>query len=559
MTTGQIAYTIPGTYSFVCPIGITSVSVLCIGGGGQGGNSSALDSPGGGGGGLGYKNNIPVTAGQYYTVVVGEGGAVLKQRGENGVDGLDSYFISEDTVVGFGGKGGQTGGNAGAGGTYFGDGGGNGGAGGAANSLQGGGGGAGGYSGNGGDGLSSASGSSGAGSGGAGGGGYKAGGGGVGLLGEGSSGASASSGTIGNAGSGGINATVPTISFPYVNFSGVATNYTYTSPLFLVGGAYGGGGCSAWANGGGSGGAVRIIWGEGREFPSTNTGDVGIGTTSHRLYITISDGEASQHPIYESNFKEAFPSVDADNLDKDEYCLFQRVKRTYLTAYEKNQVNSYRNSEPITILTLNNTVNTVECPPFAVIKGETSGATGYVIPNLINDGNIDQSTISDVIQLQKTVGTFSVPEQISFNGSGDPERRITNIGIGTTTLVNFNIGAPGVIEPYGDNFYYDVWTHDIMTDSEKTTKQNQIKSEWNTRVGTSLSSWIFDDVSCSYKTPTLPPTPAKIGIQTNIAVYDKVTNEYLGVGTADAYVPLPQYRWDEAVYQADNTKGWVTD
>ena len=59
MTTGQIAYTIPGTYSFVCPIGITSVSVLCIGGGGQGGNSSALDSPGGGGGGLGYKNNIP--------------------------------------------------------------------------------------------------------------------------------------------------------------------------------------------------------------------------------------------------------------------------------------------------------------------------------------------------------------------------------------------------------------------------------------------------------------------------------------------------------------------
>ncbi len=72
MTTGQIAYTIPGTYSFVCPIGITSVSVLCIGGGGQGGNSSALDSSRGGGGGLGYKNNIPVTAGQYYTVVVGE-------------------------------------------------------------------------------------------------------------------------------------------------------------------------------------------------------------------------------------------------------------------------------------------------------------------------------------------------------------------------------------------------------------------------------------------------------------------------------------------------------
>ena len=57
--------------------------------------------------------------------------------------------------------------------------------------------------------------------------------------------------------------------------------------------------------------------------------------------------------------------------------------------------------------------------------------------------------------------------------------------------------------------------------------------------------------------PKSPPTSAKIGIQTNIAVYDKVTNEYLGVGTADAYVPLPQYRWDEAAYQADNTQGWV--
>ena len=97
-----------------------------------------------------------------------------------------------------------------------------------------------------------------------------------------------------------------------------------------------------------------------------------------------------------------------------------------------------------------------------------------------------------------------------------------------------------------------------MTDSEKTAKQNQVKSEWNTRVGTSLSSWIFEDVSCLYKPPTTPPSPAKIGIQTNIAVYDK-DNQYLGVGTADAYVPFPQYRWDEAAYQADNTKGWVAD
>ena len=555
MTTGQIAYTIPGTYSFVCPIGITSVSVVCIGGGGQGGNSTGLDSPGGGGGGLGYKNNIPVTAGQYYTVVVGESESAFKVLSDNGVDGSDSYFISKTTVAGFGGKGGQTGGNAGVGGTYFGDGGGNGGAGGAANSLQGGGGGAGGYSGNGGDGLSSASGSSGAGTGGAGGGGYKAGGGGVGLLGEGSSGASASSGTIGNAGSGGISATISTASFPYVNFSGVATNYTYSNP-FTYGGAYGGGGCSAWANGNGGSGAVRIIWGEGREFPSTNTGDVGIGTTSNTLFITISDGEALQHPIYESNFKEAFPSVDAENLNPDQYSIFQRVNPTCSTPYEKNKVVGYATSEPITILTLNDTVTIVECPPYTMIRGATSGAVGYIVPKISIDTNIDDPNlyISDKLQLQKCSGSFIISEQIGFHAkregfehAGVPERRITNIGVGVTS-----------IDLTGNyRFYYDVWTHDIMTDSEKTTKENQYKTEWNTRVGTSLSSWIFEQTGCSYVPPTLPPTSAKIGIQTNINLYDKVTGEYLGIGTADAYIPMPQYCWDEAAYQADNTQGWV--
>ena len=52
--TGQLTYTIPGTYSFVCPPDVTSVSVVCIGGGGQSGNSRGSDSNGGGGGGLVY-------------------------------------------------------------------------------------------------------------------------------------------------------------------------------------------------------------------------------------------------------------------------------------------------------------------------------------------------------------------------------------------------------------------------------------------------------------------------------------------------------------------------
>ena len=43
-----------------------------------------------------------------------------------------------------------------------------------------------------------------------------------------------------------------------------------------TGGEYGGGGGGGTDNraGNGSGGAVRIIWGAGRSFPYTNTGDV---------------------------------------------------------------------------------------------------------------------------------------------------------------------------------------------------------------------------------------------------------------------------------------------
>ena len=172
-TTGESVYTTTGTYSWVCPAGITSVSVVCIGT-----TDTWNDGPisyGKGGGGLGYKNGISVTPGSSYTVVVGD------KDGDT-----DSYFISKATVKGGGG-------NSGTGGNYVGDGGGNGGNGGG---YYGGGGGAGGYSGNGGAGGPQTAGGS-AGSGGGGGGGaglgtasgFAGGGGGVGLYGEGTSGA----------------------------------------------------------------------------------------------------------------------------------------------------------------------------------------------------------------------------------------------------------------------------------------------------------------------------------------------------------------------------------
>lgn len=202
----QVAYTTPGTYSWVAPANLSpaTVSVVCVGGGGAGYGNTSTSGAGaaGGGGGLGYKNNISVTSGNSYTVVVGSGGAATLNSVQNGTD---SYFINTGTVKGGGGAGGSGyGGGAagGSGGSYTGDGGGNGGNGGAGvgggpNYWPAGGGGAGGYSGNGTAGVnggdytsSSSSASGGAASGG--GTGYGlyggGGGGGVGLLGSGSSG-----------------------------------------------------------------------------------------------------------------------------------------------------------------------------------------------------------------------------------------------------------------------------------------------------------------------------------------------------------------------------------
>jgi len=232
---GQQAYTSAGSYSWVAPAGVTSVSVVAVGGG---------SSTGGGGGGLGYKNGYTVAAASSYTVSVGSAGN-------------DSYFVSVSDAKGGGGQAGGTGG------TYAGTGGGNGGEGTYTfgGSYMGGGGGAGGYSGTGGRG-GGATGDATAGSGGGGGGAYRVtytpgaagnAGGGVGILGSGSSGAAGGFG-----GSGGANGT------------------TGSGGYGGVGGAYGGGGGTGDSSGGlGGKGAVRIIWpGTTRYFPSTNTADV---------------------------------------------------------------------------------------------------------------------------------------------------------------------------------------------------------------------------------------------------------------------------------------------
>jgi hypothetical protein len=53
-------YDICGTYTWICPPGVTSVSVICIGAGGHGGGPSTTGS-GGSGGGYAYISNYTVT------------------------------------------------------------------------------------------------------------------------------------------------------------------------------------------------------------------------------------------------------------------------------------------------------------------------------------------------------------------------------------------------------------------------------------------------------------------------------------------------------------------
>lgn len=276
----QAVYHQGGTYSFVAPViaAGTNVHVVCVGAGGGG------DTSGGGGGGLAWKNNIGVSNGSSYTVQVGAVGATGGGPTRNGGP---SYFVSTGEVHAYGGYG-AVGTSSGSGRGYAaGHGGGTGGNGSPGPQWGGGGGGAAGYSGNGGN-AGNLTGSSGSGGGGGGGGSHSpsdsndsfrkgGGGGGVGLYGQGPNGLGAQNpnGYGGRGGSGGS----------YVNLSGA-----YGIPIYQSGGRYGnpgsthiggpggtfgGGGGGANSTGwGGSGayGGVRIIWGPGRGFPSTNAG-----------------------------------------------------------------------------------------------------------------------------------------------------------------------------------------------------------------------------------------------------------------------------------------------
>ena len=292
---GESVYTTPGTYTWTCPPGVTSVYVVCIGGGASGDGysestnycpytygcvtQSSYSQNGGGGGGLAWKT-VSVSPGTTYTVQVGSGGVYAGDTGS--VGGGLSWFGYDGLVTGYGGNGRY-------GGIYTGDGGGSGGLGGIqpytngrsdtggtpVTSFSGGGGGAGGYSGPGGKGMCDiyfdtsskygpyddsdfgpshpAYGVSGGSGGGGGGGGYSTRGGGVGVYGEGDSGGAGSAslkyggrtGTQYYSWPGGLN-------WAYAGGDGSGGTYGYGG-YGSIGGMYG-----AAQNGGD--GAVRISW-----------------------------------------------------------------------------------------------------------------------------------------------------------------------------------------------------------------------------------------------------------------------------------------------------------
>ena len=288
---GQIDFLTPGaTVEFEVPAGVTMLHAVLVGGGGggssagrQSSNSYGVGRPGAGGG-LRWINNIPVTPGEILLITTaagGIGGQYPTPTTGDGFDGGRSSIVRKSTMEELVWAGGGVGGaqatrNGGTGSirSVVGDspimfiGGGDGGQAGApsrATGSTGGGGGAGGYAGDGGRGYST---NHTAGAGGGGGGGYSnASGGGVGILGQGANGVAGiynKNNGLGGPGSGGS----------YGTLSGTSVGGR--------GGAYGGGATpstnyqsySALKGGQGGHGAVRIIWGNGRAYPSTKTGNL---------------------------------------------------------------------------------------------------------------------------------------------------------------------------------------------------------------------------------------------------------------------------------------------
>lgn len=55
------------------------------------------------------------------------------------------------------------------------------------------------------------------------------------------------------------------------------------------------------------------------------------------LYIQIKNGQPFEHPIFEDNFRQAFPHIDTDNLPP-EFSKFIRIQPPAIKLYEVSEV-----------------------------------------------------------------------------------------------------------------------------------------------------------------------------------------------------------------------------
>jgi hypothetical protein len=155
--TQVVSFTTVGTFTWVCPAGVSSIEVAAWGGGGgggYGGTTNKYGGEGGGGGAYQYNGAVSVTPGTSYTIIVGAGGGGGNSTvGDGGNGGLSRGTFGATVVTANPGQGGQSFANGDATGGAGGTGTRNGGAGGGrATTGSGGGGGGAGSTGNGVDG-----------------------------------------------------------------------------------------------------------------------------------------------------------------------------------------------------------------------------------------------------------------------------------------------------------------------------------------------------------------------------------------------------------------------
>jgi hypothetical protein len=269
------------------------------------------------------------------------------------------------------------------------------------------GGGAGGYSAIGGRGagaqLASTTGTASTGGGGGGGGspdsGAAGGGGGVNIFGAGSNGAGGAAGVRGGGGSGGLGGT--------------------STP---IGGLYGGGGAGAdgSTSGAGASGAVRIIWGTNRSFPSTNVTE----NSGDKLY---SSGMFSLNSVY-------------DSLSK-----LHGLTYTYYTQGST--------TNPTTEAGLDALFNTATVNPTV-----TFNATG-IYTETISWG--DTTSLSGAGGITKTKPAYLRADNYSWMVEGyilAPETGTYTFGVDGDDACDIHVNGVNVANSYGGHGFYSVWS-----------------------------------------------------------------------------------------------------